>query len=80
MKRTAANGDWDFEPGLVDVILDVEVAHEALIREWPTLRGWLQDDRIGLRIHHRLTETATERGESGRNPEISTEARGWTKR
>ena len=22
-----------------------EVAHEVLIREWPTLRGWLDDDR-----------------------------------
>ena len=24
-----------------------EVAHEALIREWPTLRGWLEEDREG---------------------------------
>lgn len=37
-----------------------EVAHEALIREWPTLRGWLEEDREGLRIHRRLTETAQE--------------------
>ena len=22
-----------------------EVAHEVLIREWPTLRGWLEEDR-----------------------------------
>ncbi len=33
-----------------------EVAHEALIREWPTLRGWVDDDRAGLRLHHQLTE------------------------
>ncbi len=26
-----------------------EVAHEVLIREWPTLRGWLEEDREGLR-------------------------------
>ncbi len=45
---------------------EVEVAHEALIREWPTLRGWLEDDREGLRIHRRLTETAEEWDESGR--------------
>ena len=36
----------------------VEVAHEALIREWPTLRAWLEEDREGLRIHRHLTETA----------------------
>lgn len=34
----------------------VEVAHEALIREWPRLRGWLEKDREWLRIHRRLTE------------------------
>ena len=38
----------------------VEVAHEALIREWPRLRGWLEDDREGLRLHRRLTEAAQE--------------------
>jgi len=36
----------------------VEVAHEALIREWPTLRLWLDEDRETLRIHRHLTETA----------------------
>ncbi|MBV7334067.1 SUMF1/EgtB/PvdO family nonheme iron enzyme [Chloroflexi bacterium TSY] len=45
---------------------EVEVAHEALIREWPTLRLWLEDDREGLRIHRRLTEAATEWHRSGR--------------
>jgi hypothetical protein len=38
----------------------VEVAHEALIREWPTLRGWLDEDREGLRLHRQLTEDAQE--------------------
>jgi len=33
----------------------VEVAHEALIREWPTLRDWLNADRAGLIRHRRLT-------------------------
>jgi WD40 repeat protein len=37
---------------------NVEVAHEALIREWPTLRSWLDEDRDGLRLHRRLTEAA----------------------
>jgi WD40 repeat protein/DNA-binding SARP family transcriptional activator len=36
----------------------VEVAHEALIREWPALRSWLAEDREGLRLHRRLTEAA----------------------
>lgn len=34
----------------------VEVAHEALIREWPTLREWLNQDRDGLILHRQLTE------------------------
>jgi hypothetical protein len=28
----------------------VEVAHEALIRHWPRLRGWLDEDRLSLRL------------------------------
>jgi WD40 repeat protein len=36
----------------------VEVAHEALIREWPTLREWLEEDREGLRLHRQLTLAA----------------------
>lgn len=47
-----------------------EVAHEALIREWPTLRGWLEEDREGLRLHRRLTEAAQEWDTSGRDPEV----------
>ena len=26
---------------------EVEVAHEALLREWPRLRGWIQEDAAG---------------------------------
>jgi WD40 repeat protein/transcriptional regulator with XRE-family HTH domain len=37
-----------------------EVAHEALIREWPTLHGWLEENREGLRLHRQLTESANE--------------------
>jgi len=37
-----------------------EVAHEALIREWPTLRNWLEDNREALRLHRHLTEAAQE--------------------
>ena len=37
-----------------------EVAHEALIREWPTLREWLDRDREGLQLHRHLTEATHE--------------------
>jgi WD40 repeat protein len=46
----------------------VEVAHEALIREWPRLQAWLTEDREGLRIHRRLTEAAAEWEVLGRGP------------
>ncbi len=39
---------------------EVEVAHEALIRKWPTLRGWLDENREGLRLYRRLTKDALE--------------------
>jgi WD40 repeat protein/class 3 adenylate cyclase/energy-coupling factor transporter ATP-binding protein EcfA2 len=42
-----------------------EVAHEVLIREWPTLRGWLEEDREGIRLHRQLG-TAARIWEAGR--------------
>ncbi|MGE5642405.1 MAG: BTAD domain-containing putative transcriptional regulator, partial [Byssovorax cruenta] len=45
-----------------------EVAHEALIREWPTLREWLNQDREGLRLHRHLTEAAHDWELLGRDP------------
>ena len=38
----------------------IDVAHEALIRGWPRLQRWVNDDRSGFLIHRRLTETAIE--------------------
>jgi len=46
----------------------VEVAHEALIRQWTLLRGWLQKDREGLRIQRRLTAAAEEWQNAGQDP------------
>jgi formylglycine-generating enzyme required for sulfatase activity len=43
-----------------------EVAHEALIREWGTLRKWLDKDRESLRLHRHLTESAREWERRGR--------------
>jgi WD40 repeat protein/transcriptional regulator with XRE-family HTH domain len=36
----------------------VVVAHEALIRHWPRLRGWIDADRAGLLTHRRLADAA----------------------
>jgi len=36
----------------------VELAHEALARAWPRLRGWLDDDTEGQRTLHHLTVAA----------------------
>ena len=35
-----------------------EVAHEVLLGRWPTLRGWLEEDRDGIRLHRRLSDAA----------------------
>lgn len=47
-----------------------EVAHEALIREWPALQGWLEENRERLRLQRQLTETAQEWLEMGRTSDL----------
>ena len=44
----------------------VEIAHEALLRAWPRLRGWLDEDRAGLRLSRLLTAAAAEWEAAGR--------------
>jgi DNA-binding SARP family transcriptional activator/WD40 repeat protein len=46
----------------------VEMAHEAIIREWPRLRAWLDEDRDELRAHRHLTATAEAWLERKRDP------------
>jgi DNA-binding SARP family transcriptional activator/WD40 repeat protein len=46
----------------------VEVAHEALLREWPRLRGWLAEDAEGRRLHQHLIGAAGEWRDSDRDP------------
>ncbi|MFI5043811.1 MAG: WD40 repeat domain-containing protein, partial [Acidimicrobiales bacterium] len=36
----------------------VEVAHEALLREWPRLAGWIDGDRDTIRVRRSLTVAA----------------------
>ena len=47
-----------------------EVAHEALIREWPTLRSWLEDNREDLRLHRHLTESGQDWLVMNREPDL----------
>ena len=45
----------------------VEVAHEALLREWPRLREWIEEDAEGRRLRRHITEAATEWDAAGRD-------------
>jgi WD40 repeat protein len=44
----------------------VEVAHEALLREWPRLRAWLEEDVQGHQLRQHLTHAARQWEETGR--------------
>jgi WD40 repeat protein/tRNA A-37 threonylcarbamoyl transferase component Bud32 len=46
----------------------VEVAHEALLREWPRLREWIEEDTEGRRLRRHITQAATEWDVDGRDP------------
>jgi hypothetical protein len=46
----------------------VEVAHEALLREWPRVHAWLEEGAEGRRLHRHLTQAAKEWDESARDP------------
>ncbi|MFE7777042.1 helix-turn-helix domain-containing protein [Streptomyces sp. NPDC057445] len=48
----------------------VEIAHEALLRAWPRLRGWIHADRAGLLMHQQLTAAAAEWEREGRDPAL----------
>ncbi len=45
----------------------VEVAHEALLREWPRLRAWLEEDVQGHQLRQHLTHAAQQWEETGRD-------------
>ena len=54
------------------VIIDegsIEVAHEALLREWPRLREWIEEDTEGRRLHRQITHAASEWNGGGRDPD-----------
>ena len=45
----------------------VEVAHEALLRDWPRLRHWLDEDRDDLRTQRVIADAADAWRQSGRD-------------
>jgi WD40 repeat protein/DNA-binding SARP family transcriptional activator len=47
----------------------VEVAHEALLREWPRLRGWIEEDRDALLAAGQLREDAAAWDRLDRDPD-----------
>ncbi|MEV0637472.1 helix-turn-helix domain-containing protein [Streptomyces sp. NPDC050619] len=47
----------------------VEITHEALIRCWPRLGGWLSENRDQLRLHRALTEATAVWESLNRDPD-----------
>ncbi|MBL8055187.1 MAG: protein kinase [Anaerolineales bacterium] len=45
----------------------VELAHEALLREWGRLRGWLDESRADVRLQRALAQAAAEWAAGGRD-------------
>ncbi|MEU9987111.1 hypothetical protein AB0E10_09950 [Streptomyces sp. NPDC048045] len=46
----------------------VEITHEAIIRCWPRLRGWLAEDREQILLHRRLTDASADWEAQDRDP------------
>jgi class 3 adenylate cyclase/WD40 repeat protein/energy-coupling factor transporter ATP-binding protein EcfA2 len=46
----------------------VEVAHEALLREWPRLQGWLDEDAAGRQVRLHLIGAVRDWEQRGREP------------
>jgi WD40 repeat protein/DNA-binding SARP family transcriptional activator len=46
---------------------EVELSHEALLREWPRYRTWLEEARIDRRVHAHLSSAARDWDERGRD-------------
>src|SRR5919106_6398809 len=45
----------------------VEVAQEALLREWPRLRAWIEEDTEGRRLRRHITQSAAEWDQAARD-------------
>lgn len=49
---------------------DVQITHEALLRSWPRLRGWIDEARDDLRMRQRLIRHAEEWQGSNRDTDL----------
>ncbi|WP_188079110.1 helix-turn-helix domain-containing protein [Actinotalea subterranea] len=68
------------EAGIVAALVDarllttdhgqVRLAHEALLRAWPRLATWIENDRDALRVHTRLAEAARHWAEAGHDADL----------
>jgi WD40 repeat protein len=45
-----------------------DITHEALLRAWPRLHGWIEENRAGLLAHQRLGDAAATWHRAGRDP------------
>jgi len=54
--------------GLTSSDDQIEVAHEALVRNWPRMSEWLEEAAVSLRQRQRLTTQAEEWDRLGRDP------------
>jgi hypothetical protein len=45
-----------------------DITHEALLRAWPRLAGWIEEDRAGLLARQRLADTAATWQRADRDP------------
>jgi conflict system STAND superfamily ATPase len=48
----------------------VSIAHEALLRSWPRLRAWIEDDRELLRVRGRVAAAAARWAEAERGDDL----------
>ena len=55
----------------------VEASHEALIRGWPRLREWIDQDREALRTQRRLADAAQEWEQQAQEESYLYRGRGW---
>ncbi|GAB2924091.1 hypothetical protein GCM10022245_66080 [Streptomyces mayteni] len=48
----------------------VTITHEALLRAWPRLREWIDEDRADRLVRQQLEEAATDWDRAGRDPDL----------
>ncbi|MFF7652870.1 hypothetical protein ACFZCY_24120 [Streptomyces sp. NPDC007983] len=64
----------------------VEITHEALLRAWPRLHRWIDEDRTGLLLHQQVADAAAAWDRQHRDPgalyrgTMLTTARAWADR